>query len=246
MDESGAVRPEDREAAAAARTRWLAKVEQFRKGAEAELVKARGVEEQGRRKVEAEQRLAQEKAAAKEAERKRLEAEGKRLQELITAVAKVAIPAPPTSAPPRLAGKALVVDLTTRGLSDVHGRLPAALRGKPGDAELIVFVIASKQKVKVKEYTPTGNSRIPSWVVIPGYRVDVDLRVIAWPSLRVLGRQTFKGQEPRGFVGGFGKDRIVVSYDPVKNKVSPEEILGEYQAGVVSWITARFGLNRNP
>jgi hypothetical protein len=92
-----------------------------------------------------------------------------------------------------LLGKALIVDRETARQRNANKYLPEALRGKPGDSELTLFLIAQKHRTLVATYT---SPRAGENKKIPGYRVDVDLAIVRWPSKKAIGMVRIKGDDP--------------------------------------------------
>lgn len=96
-----------------------------------------------------------------------------------------------------LLGKALILDLETGTRREANDYLPEELRGNPTDPELTLFLIVEKHRTLVATYTETNAKNDTR---ITGYRVDVDLAVIRWPSKKPVGMVRVKGDNPPEFI----------------------------------------------
>ncbi|MCE9534300.1 MAG: hypothetical protein K8T89_24740 [Planctomycetes bacterium] len=127
-----------------------------------------------------------------------------------------------------LLGKVIVLDLETGKRRQAHAYLPEALKGNPADPELTLFLVAEKHKTQVASYSPTETDSDKK--AIPGYRVDLDVAIVRWPSKKPIGMVRLKGEDPP-------KSISVLQW--TSQKTFPDFVTGAIDAPMSSWVESR-------
>ena len=96
-----------------------------------------------------------------------------------------------------LSGGALILDLDAQGISKANDQLPLAMRAGPESSELTLFVIAEEHKTATSLYN-SENKDDPMATV--GFRADIDLAIIRWPSKQPIGIVRLEGDPPPAHV----------------------------------------------
>jgi hypothetical protein len=124
-----------------------------------------------------------------------------------------------------LLGKALIMDLKTGKPRTAQGYLPEELRGKPTDPELTLFIVAAEHRTLITAYHLPAAAQ-----EIPGYRVDIDLAIMRWPSKKPLGMVQLKGDDP--------PENISVRQS-VGGQTHPPAVTGWVDAPLAHWVASR-------
>ena len=110
-------------------------------------------------------------------------------------------PEPPqeTSVEPPMTGKALVWDVPGDRLSWAYYRLPFALRAKPADPAMTIFMVWETRSEKILDYKVTvthKDGRTESLPSVGGFRETVDVGVVRWPEKRMIEWHSVVGAAP--------------------------------------------------
>lgn len=127
----------------------------------------------------------------------------------------------------RVCGKVWVWDETTGSLSGAGPKLPADLRGEPGDADLTVFVVTNSSRVQVATYQDILFRGKES----PGYRRDLEVCAIDLATKQPLGKVTVRGSDP--------PKEVKRAFDS-----APKPVDGETDEALAHWIIWRPRLGR--
>ena len=155
----------------------------------------------------------------------------KELNEQIRPVVSECLKLGPPKERVTLQGKLLILDHETGQARKAHGDLDEKLRGKPSDKELTIFAIVKKHKIPVTIYSPKEGEASEKAKAIPGYRVDLDVAVLRWPSKTPIGVVTLKGGDPPNTVSVRQLLQGRTTY--------PEFVTGMVDAPLKEWVVSR-------
>ena len=126
-------------------------------------------------------------------------------------------------------GKAVILDMESGGRREAHDDLPEALRGSPSGADLTLWLVAGKNRIPVAAYHPSkaGDDRTD----VPGYRVDLDLAIVRWPSKKPIGIVRVRGEDP--------PDTVNVNQWTNGDKPWPAALTGPIDSPLAKWVASR-------
>jgi hypothetical protein len=161
----------------------------------------------------------------------------KELNEQIRPVVSECLKLGPPKERVTLQGKLLILDYETAQPRKAHGYLDENLQGKPSAKELTIFAIVKKHMIPVTIYSPKekeeeeeeeASEKAP---VVPGYRVDLDVAILRWPSKTPIGVVTLKGDDP--------PNTVSVSQLLQGSTTYPEFVTGMVDAPLQEWVVSR-------